>query len=341
MPTFTTAPSALPPTGDALTPDAQMPTLTPYRAAAAVWQRYQTRALSAQEAHEALTLLLQQTRPGTEEAKAIRQWQQTAERAAISRATRLQRYERSQLKAAQGLAAQDGQRLEGDAALAYVQQPFAGPRTVPPEFTQAVERWEANAIVQALWGLEQGERRWKSLAEKVNHLLAIRLGQQAAGAGSQTNVDLGASLDIWIPACPSIHVPESRRRLLRADLDKLLSHWGFARLREVNVLIRQLGFEPGETPLLTELAAGYVRPSAQPHLAWAWQGYLERSQVSHVFALNAERRSLNRAAGVSKALAEVALLIHGLTRSIGLPASDESDAEALPEASQERRATMG
>ena len=332
MPTF---PSQVLLIGDPLTPDAQMPTLTPYRAAAAVWQRYQTRALSAQETHEALALLLEQTRPGTEEAKVISQWQQTAERAAISRATRLQRYERSQLKAAQGLAAQDGQTLEGDAALAYVQQPFAGPRTVPPEFTQAVERWEANAIVQALWALEQGERRWKSLAEKVNHLLAIRLGQHAAGAGSQTNVDLGASLDVWIPACPAIHAPERRRRLLRADLDKLLSDWGFARLREVNVLIRQLGFEPGETPLLTELAAGYVRPSAQPHLAWAWQGYLGRSQVSHVFALNAERRSLNRAAGVSKALAEVALLIHGLTRSISPTASDETRRRSATGASSE------
>ena len=211
-------------------------------------------------------------------------------------------------------------------------RPAAALQTRParaPLAAEYVQRWQANALSQALWATQQGERSWLNLGRTVQTSVAAAVGEDVARSTAPPSGDAhttgsvgGVSeyLDVRVPACREIGYSGEVLRLLRADLTELEQEWGVDRVRRIYHLRRRMGFEPGQSQSLDELALLALGHAGRPDLAVSWYAYLHSPRLGNVFVLHAgrgERASVQREKGRERSLGEAALALVSLVRAVG------------------------
>jgi len=309
---------------------------TPYREAQVIWTRYQAREITAAEGRKLIRPHAWAARKGRRGAAdplgyaAIRAWWLALVTDDQAGQQRERRHQRRKLREARKLAKDDGIKgLRADAALEYARHPNLTPPPREQLRDAYVQRWQANAVAQAIWATHHGEREWMMLSRSVQTTIAAAVGEDVPkstrppSGGERTHgspTPTGDHLDIRVPACHEIHYPGEMLRLLRADLQKLEADWGLDVLRRVDALRRKTGFETGESRSLDELVGMVSGHARRPNLAMSWHGYLSAPRLANIFLLHAgrgERASVQRANGRSGDLGEAALGVAGLCRSIG------------------------
>lgn len=314
--------------------------LTPFREAQAVWTRYQAREITAAEGRKLIRPHAWAARSARTLSKTgavitdplgyepVRVWWEALVLDDQARQRRERRYAARKLRDARQLAKADGIKgLRAADALEY-----ARPKALAPSPRQQlqdayVQRWQANAVAQAVWATHHGEREWLMLSRSVQTVIAAALGEDVPkstrppSGGERTHGSptlSGDHLDIRVPACPEIHYYGDVLRLLRADLGNLEADWGLDVLRRADALRRKTGFEAGESRNLDELVGMISGHARRPNLAMSWHGYLSSPRLSNIYLLHAtERPTVQRAAGKSGDLGEAALLVSGLCRTVG------------------------
>ena len=292
-------------------PSTQMPS-TPYRQAAEVWRQYQARTITAAQARRLIAPPAWAARLAQVAAVPfartdplgyayIRVWWWDIIQAARFEASHTYRY-------------------------------ALPPRPPPSRSLQQqvyVARWQANALCQALWACQHGERRWLDLRLTVQSSVAAAVGEDVARSTAPPSGDAhttgsvgGVSEypDVRVPACREIGYGGEVLRLLRADLSNLEQDWGVDRVRRIYHLRRRMGFEPGQSQSLDELALLALGHAGRPDLALSWYAYLHAPRMGNVFFLHAGqgvRASVQRRSNQDRELGEAALEIVRAVRGVG------------------------
>lgn len=138
------------------------------------------------------------------------------------------------------------------------------------------ERWAANAVAQALWGVHQGERDWEAIPTRPTTLQA-----SAPSGETSSSVQGPAQLTVRVPARRD--APPRTLILYRSDYDRLLALWGYDQV----VQARRYGARlQGTAPqaVVDDLVNLAIQSASHPNLARSWHGYVSGARLGDVFA---------------------------------------------------------
>lgn len=138
-------------------------------------------------------------------------------------------------------------------------------------------RHAANALAQALWAVQQGDREWESIPTRPTTL------QAAAPTGpSSSSVTGPARLTVRIPASP--WGAAGTLTLYRAEYERTLSAWGIDRARAATALTADMRAAFVPDAIIEQAAALTLDAATHPNLARSWHAYITSPRLSDIYA---------------------------------------------------------
>jgi len=194
--------------------------------------------------------------------------------------------------------------------------PIEVPMTQPVQHhprPQDVERWRANTLAEALWGIAHGIRDWESIPTRPHTQPAF-----LADAKVTASVPQPQRLLVRVPGLPQIGIITHDIVLYRKDYDALLEEWGYTALKAAEAIRARHEARQGKRGqgvdmerLLSIVESGRIR---HPALALAWAGYLASARLAAVFTYHPHSRTVQVAARQNGDLRECVLQLRDYAR---------------------------
>jgi len=160
------------------------------------------------------------------------------------------------------------------------------------EYDRNLIRWRAEAVCEALWALNNGDRNWEAVSTRSTLLPSHSSDVEMTGSSSGPR-----RLTIRVPELAVLRIEEHTLRLYRAEYDAMLAAWGYTSMRKVETLRERIVATNAQAASavdeLTRLAMNaYV---SRPALALAWSNYLSSDRMPTIFEFHAQSRGVQLA----------------------------------------------
>lgn len=173
----------------------------------------------------------------------------------------------------------------------------------PEKFARNLQRWRAEVVCEALWGLAWGTRDWEHIPTRpITANVYVSDGQTTA------SVQTPQRLTVRVPAVHGLGIEAHTLRIYRAELDALLAGWGVPQERSLQAARVRLG----ESRAVAVLYEAALRSLPHPELALAWAEYLSGPRLGAVFQVDPRRGEVRLAPRRSAHLRECALQLAAL-----------------------------
>jgi len=181
------------------------------------------------------------------------------------------------------------------------------------EYDRNLIRWRAEAVCEALWALNNGDRTWEAVSTRSTLLPSHSSDVEMTGSSSGPQ-----RLTIQVPELAVLRIEEHTLRLYRAEYDALLTAWGYTSMRKVETLRERIVATNAQAASavdeLTRLAMNaYVSRPAQ---AFAWAGYLASARMPTIFEFHGQRQRVHLAPRRSGDLRDCALELVNLVEVV-------------------------
>jgi len=187
------------------------------------------------------------------------------------------------------------------------------------EYDRNLIRWRAEAVCEALWALNNGDRTWEAISTRSTLLPSHSSDVEMTGSSSGPQ-----RLTIRVPELSVLRIEEHTLRLYRAEYDALMAAWGYTSMRKVETLRERIVATnaPAASAVdeLTRLVLNaYV---SRPALALAWSNYLSSQRMPVIFEFHNQSRGVQLAPRRSGDLRECALELVNLTEIVAFLRSE-------------------
>jgi hypothetical protein len=188
------------------------------------------------------------------------------------------------------------------------------------EYDRNLIRWRAEALCEALWSLNDGDRTWEAVSTRSTLLPTHSSDVEMTGSSSGPQ-----RLTIRVPELSVLRIEEHTLRLYRAEYDALMDAWGYTSMRKVETLRERIVATTTQSTSaadeLTRLAMhAYV---SRPALALAWSNYLGSDRMATIFEFHNQSRRVQLAPRRSGDLRNCALELVNLVEVVALLRSEQ------------------
>ena len=188
------------------------------------------------------------------------------------------------------------------------------------EYDRNLIRWRAEAVCEALWSLNDGDRTWEAVSTRSTLLPTHSSDVEMTGSNSGPQ-----RLTIRVPELSVLRIEEHTLRLYRAEYDALMEAWGYTSMRKVETLRERIVATTSQSTSaadeLTRLALrAYV---SRPALALAWSNYLTSPRMATIFEFHSQSRGVQLAPRRSGDLRNCALELVNLVEIVAILRSEQ------------------
>lgn len=173
----------------------------------------------------------------------------------------------------------------------------------PEKLARNLERWRAEAVCEALWGIAWGIRDWESIPTR-----PILANVYMSDGQTTASVQTPQRLTIRVPGLAELGIEAHTLRIYRAEYDALLEGWGVPRYRTLMAARLKLN----DSKAVDTLYQAALQSLPSPALAHAWADYLSNPRMGAVFQVDPRRGEVRLAARRSNDMRECALQLVSL-----------------------------
>ncbi|MGY2897335.1 hypothetical protein [Deinococcus sp. UYEF24] len=188
------------------------------------------------------------------------------------------------------------------------------------EYDRNLIRWRAEAVCEALWSLNDGDRTWEAVSTRSTLLPTHSSDVEMTGSSNGPQ-----RLTIRVPELSVLRIEEHILRLYRAEYDALMEAWGYTSMRKVEILRERIVATTSQSISAADELTRLVMHAyiSRPALALAWSNYLTSSRMASIFEFHSQRQRVHFAPRRSEDLRDCALELVNLVEVVARLRSEQ------------------